>query len=53
MNFLHLSLLTLFPENEYDFQKNLLNWYEIIIVVGLYILMNNWVNKKNEILYKP
>ena len=52
MNFLHLSLLTLFPENEYDFQKNLLNWYEIIIVGALYFLMNNWINKKNKILYK-
>ena len=52
MNFLHLTLLALFPDNEYNFEKNLLDWYEIIVVVGLYILMNNWVNKKNEILYK-
>ena len=52
MNFLHLSLLTLFPDNEYDFQKNLLDWYEIIIVAALYVLMNNWVNKKNKLLYK-
>ena len=52
MNFLQLSLLTLFPESEYNFQKNLLNWYEIIIVGVLYILMNNWINKKNKILYK-
>ena len=52
MIFLQLSLLTLFPESEYDFQKNLLNWYEIIIVGALYILMNNWVNKKNKLLYK-
>ena len=52
MNFLQLSLLTLFPENEYDFQKNLLSWYEIIIVGGFYILMNNWINKKNKIHYK-
>lgn len=52
MNSLQFCLLTLFPDNEYDFQKNLLNWYEIIIVAALYVLMNNWVNKKNKILYK-
>ena len=52
MTFLQLSLLTLFPENEYDFQKNLLDWYEIIIVGALYILMNNWIEKKNKILFK-
>ena len=52
MNFLHLSLLTLFPDNEYNFERNLLNWYEIIIVVLVYLLINNWVNKKNKILYK-
>ncbi len=52
MNFLQFSLLTIFPENEYDFQKNLLHWYEIIIVITLYVLINNWVNKKNKILYQ-
>ena len=52
MNFLQLTFLMLFPEYEYYFEKNLLNWYEILIVAALYILMNNWINKKNAILYK-
>ena len=52
MILLQLSLLTLFPENEYNFQKNVLDWYEIIIVAALYVLMNNWVDKKNKILHK-
>ena len=52
MNFLQLSLLTLFPENEYDYQKNLLSWYEIIIVLIIFLLINNWVNEKNKIEYK-
>ena len=52
MNFLQFSLLTLFPENEYLFEKNLLNWYEIIIVLIIFLLINNWVNKKNKIEYK-
>jgi len=52
MIFLQLSLLTLFPDNDYDYQKNLLNWYEIIVVAALFVLINNWINKKNKILYK-
>lgn len=42
----------LFPENEYDFQKNLLHWYEIIIVAALYIIMNNWIDRRNKIFYR-
>ncbi len=52
MNFFNFSLLALFPENEYNFQKNLLNWYEIIIVFFIYFLTNIWVNKKNEKFYE-
>ncbi len=52
MNFLQLNFLMLFPDYEYNFEKNLLNWYEIIIVGVLYFLMNNWINKKNAILHK-
>ena len=46
------SFLAIFPEAEYNFQRNLLDWYEIIIVLIIYLLVNAWVNKKNKIEYQ-
>lgn len=52
MNFLPLSFLALFPDIEYEFERNLLKWQETIIVILIYIIVNRWVDKKNKIDYK-
>jgi hypothetical protein len=44
--------LLIFPDIEYDFQRNLLNWYEIPLVIALFFLINKWVNHKNSINYQ-
>lgn len=46
------SFLAIFPEAEYNFQRNLLDWYEIPIVLIIFLLINAWVNKKNKIEYQ-
>ena len=46
------SFLAIFPEAEYNFQQNLLDWYEIPIVLIIFLLINAWVNKKNKIEYQ-
>ena len=46
------TFLMIFPESEYNFQKNLLDWYEIPIVLIIFLLVNAWVNKKNKISYQ-
>lgn len=46
------TILAIFPEAEYNFQRNLLDWYEIIIVIILFIIVNAWVNKKNKVKHE-
>lgn len=52
MKNLYLNLLTIFPDIEYDLNRNLLDWYEIIIVIILFFSINAWIDKKNKIEYK-
>ena len=46
------GFLAIFPEAEYNFERNLLDWYEIPIVLIIFLLVNAWVNKKNKIEYQ-
>lgn len=46
------TILMIFPEAEYNFQTNLLDWYELIIVGALFFIVNKWVDKKNKKHYQ-
>lgn len=48
MNILPVHFLLLFPESEYQLNHNVLSWYEIPIVIILYVLMLSWVNRKKD-----
>lgn len=47
------STLAIYPDFEYDFQKNLLDWYEVPLVLILIFVINLWVNKKNKENFQP
>lgn len=48
-----ITFLNIFPDIEYDFQRNLLDWYEIPLVLILFFIINKWVDKKNRKNYQP
>lgn len=48
-----ITLLNIFPDIEYDFQRNLLDWYEIPLVIILFFIINKWVDRKNKKNYQP
>lgn len=49
---MYFNLLTIFPDIEYNFQRNLLDWYEIPLVIILFYIINNWVDKKDKLNYQ-
>jgi hypothetical protein len=52
MPFSFIQFLSIFPDIEYNFERNLLNWYEIPIVIALFIIINKWIKKSNQKNYK-
>ena len=43
------TILAIFPEAEYNYGRNLMDWYELIIVIMLIAGINSWLNKKEKV----